>query len=226
MEEWENEDELFGIIRTKLYTAVIGDILDKLGYVNQFLPPTIRPLEENMLIAGRAMTVLESDIHQGMDSGLLNKPFGLMLEALDDLKKNEVYICTGASPIYALWGELMATRARILGCSGAVVDGYSRDTTGILAMGFPCFSHGGYAQDQEPRGKVVDYRVPIQFGQVQVRPGDIVFGDRDGVCIIPKRIEQEVLNKAFEKVNAERTVKIKLEEGMSACDAFAKYAVM
>lgn len=226
MEEWGNEDELFGLIRAKLYTAVIGDTLDKLGCVNQFLPPTIRPLEENMLIAGRAMPVLESDIHQDMDPRLVNKPFGVMLEALDDLKKNEVYICTGASPFYALWGELMATRARILGCVGAVVDGYSRDTNGILAMGFPCFSHGGYAQDQEPRGKVVNYRIPIRFGEVLVQPGDIVFGDRDGVCIIPRHMEREVLHKALEKVNAEKIVKVKLQEGMSACDAFSKYEVM
>jgi len=149
-----------------------------------------------------------------------------MLEALDDLKKNEVYICSGASPTYALWGELMATRAKLLGAAGAVVDGYSRDTPGILALDFPCFSYGSYAQDQEPRGKVVDYRIPIRCGQVLVEPGDIIFGDQDGVCVIPKSVEQEVLEKAFEKVRTERTVKMKLEEGMSACEAFARYAVM
>jgi regulator of RNase E activity RraA len=84
-----------------------------------------------------------------------------MLEALDDLKPNEVYICTGGSPRYALWGELMSIRAMHCGAAGAVLDGYSRDTRGILKLGFPTFSHGSYAQDQNPRGKVVDYRVPI-----------------------------------------------------------------
>ena len=226
MKEWENDDELFQLIRSELFTAVIGDILDKLGYLHQFLPPALHPLNDKMVIAGRAMTVLEADIDQISDSNLLKKPFGLMLEALDDLKKNEVYICSGASPTYALWGELMATRAKLLGAAGAVVDGYSRDTPGILALGFPCFSYGGYAQDQEPRGKVVNYRIPIRCGQVLVEPGDIVFGDQDGVCVIPQKVEQEVLEKAFEKARAERTVKMKLEEGMSACDAFAKYAVM
>lgn len=226
MEEWKNDDELFALIRSELFTAVVGDILDKLGYLHQFLPPALRPLHDKMVMVGRAMTVLEADINQISDSRLLKKPFGLMLEALDDLKKNEVYICSGASPTYALWGELMATRARLLGAAGAVVDGYSRDTSGILAMEFPCFSYGGYAQDQEPRGKVVSYRVPIHCGQVLVEPGDIVFGDRDGVCVIPQKVEREVLMKAFEKARAEKTVKMKIEEGMNACDAFAKYGVI
>jgi len=226
MEEWKNDDELFALIRSELFTAVVGDILDKLGYLHQFLPPALRPLDDKMVMVGRAMTVLEADIDQISDSKVLKKPFGLMLEALDDLKKNEVYICSGASPAYALWGELMATRAKLLGAAGAVVDGYSRDTSGILALDFPCFSYGGYAQDQEPRGKVVNYRIPIHCGQVLVEPGDIVLGDRDGVCIIPRKVEREVLMKAFEKARAEKTVKQKIEEGMSACDAFSKYGVM
>lgn len=226
MEEWKNDDELFALIRSELFTAVVGDILDKLGYLHQFLPPALRPLDDKMVMVGRAMTVLEADIDQISDSNVLKKPFGLMLEALDDLKKNEVYICSGASPAYALWGELMATRAKLLGAAGAVVDGYSRDTSGILALDFPCFSYGGYAQDQEPRGKVVNYRIPIHCGQVLVEPGDIVLGDRDGVCIIPRKVEREALMKAFEKARAEKTVKQKIEEGMSACDAFSKYGVM
>src|SRR6187455_3044822 len=76
----------------------------------------------------------------------------LMLRALDELKANEVYICTGGSPRYALWGELMSTRAQTLGAAGAVVDGYHRDTRGIRRLGFPVFSYGSYAQDQRVRG--------------------------------------------------------------------------
>src|SRR5690606_23872803 len=101
-----------------------------------------------------------------------NKPFGLMLEALDDLKRNEVYVCAGASPTYALWGELMAVRAQTLGAAGAVVDGYLRDTTGILSLNFPSFSYGSYGQDQAPRGKVIDFRIPIQMNGVLIHPGD------------------------------------------------------
>nr|WP_246229835.1 RraA family protein [Mucilaginibacter humi] len=145
---WDTDDELFHIIRTELYTAVIGDIMDVLGYMNQFLPPQLRPLTDSDFIVGRAMTVVETDIvsQSSINNAALNKPFGLMLEALDDLKKNEIYVCTGASPTYALWGELMSVRAKYLGAAGAIVDGYSRDTNGVRAVGLPVFSYGCYAR--------------------------------------------------------------------------------
>ena len=225
MKKWNNDDELFKLMRHELYSAVIGDIMDKQGYIHQFLSPRIRPLHDKMIVAGRAMTVLEMDMNRINDSNLLNKPFGLMLEALDDLKRNEVYICTGASDTYALWGELMTTRAKKTGSAGAVVDGYSRDTHGVLALDFPAFSYGCYAQDQAPRGKVVDFRIPLTFGEVKVNPGDIVFGDIDGVCVIPKVMEEEIIIRAFEKANDEKIVKQKIEEGMPCCEAFGKYGV-
>ena len=228
--EWQNDDELFKIVKTELYTAVIGDIMDKMGLLHQFLPAQIQPLHPDMFVAGRAMTVLEADVLEcaayESSNPILKKPFGLMLEALDDLKKNEVYICTGASPSYALWGELMSTRAQILGAAGAVVDGYSRDTRGILQLKFPSFSYGNYAQDQAPRGKVIDFRVPIEIKGVLVNPGDIVVGDIDGVCIVPKQHEVEVMSRALEKARGEKMVQKKILEGMSAKEAFDKYGIM
>jgi regulator of RNase E activity RraA len=149
-----------------------------------------------------------------------------MLQALDDLRPDEVYVCTGASPEYALWGELMSTRAITLGAAGAVVDGYSRDTRGILQLGFPTFSYGGYAQDQGPRGKVIDFRVPLEIGGVRLEPGELLFGDLDGVCIIPRAAEEEVVRKALEKAREESVLERALREGMSAADAFARYGIM
>lgn len=158
MKEWKDDKDLFALIKEELYTAVVGDIMDKMGYTRQFLPPRIRPLRDDMLVAGRAMTVLEADVLDvGKKKGVnpvLKRSFGLMLEALDDLKEDEVYVCSGSSPAYALWGELMSARAIQCKAAGAVVNGYSRDTKGILALDFPCFSYGPYAQDQAPRGKV------------------------------------------------------------------------
>jgi regulator of RNase E activity RraA len=225
---WKNDDELFDIVRKELYTAVVGDIMDKMKLLNQFLPPQIQPLRDDMFIIGRAMTVLEADVvsDSSNNNPVLNRPFGLMLEALDDLKKNEVYICTGSSPSYALWGELMATRAQILGAAGAVVDGYSRDTKGILDLGFPSFSYGRYSQDQAPRGKVIDFRVPIAIKGVKINSGDIILGDMDGVCVIPKEIEVEVFRLAIEKARGEKVVQQKIQEGMSTREAFDKYGIM
>jgi len=229
MHHWKNDNELFHFIKNELYTAVIGDIMDKMGYTRQFLPPQIQPLQDKMVVAGRAMPVLEADCFEEISRGknqYLSKPFGLMLEALDDLKENEVYVCTGASPSYALWGELMSTRAIALGAVGAVVNGYSRDTKGILDLNFPTFSYGRYAQDQAPRGKVIDYRIPIEIEGVRINPGDIIVGDLDGVCVVPREIEKEVIKSALEKARGEKTVQKAIQNGMSAVEAFAKYGIM
>src|SRR5690242_18877684 len=133
---WRSDEELFALARRELFTALVGDAMDQLGLVRQFLPPHIRPLHDAMVVIGRAMPVVEADRDDLAGSSLpadprLDRPFGLMFEALDDLKPGEVYVCTGASPSYALWGELMSTRARTLGAAGAVLDGYSRDTPGV-----------------------------------------------------------------------------------------------
>src|SRR5215470_702279 len=125
---------------------------------------------------------------------LMDKSFGLMLEALDDLRRNEVYVNTGSSPRNALWGELMSTRARKLGSRGAVLNGYVRDTNPILKMGFPTFAFGSYGQDSAPRYKVVDFRVSVEIGGVRLRPGDIVFGDVDGVLLVPVESEAEIFS--------------------------------
>ena len=224
------EEELFASARRELFSAVIGDVMDQMGLQQQFLPPAIMPLERSMTVCGRALTVLEADISDEVTGESRNRvserPFGLMLDALDDLKTGEVYICTGGSPRYALWGEMMTVRAMKCGAAGAVVDGYSRDTRGVISLGFPTFSHGGYAQDQGPRGKVVDFRIPIQVGQVRVSPGDIVFGDLDGICVVPRAAEQEALARAFEKARKEKVVRKALEEGVSARDAFEKYGIL
>ena len=112
--EWNDDEGLFSLARQELFTAVVGDIMDKLGFVHQFLPPKIQPLRADMMVIGRAMTVLEADVFEESNisdnNPVMAKSFGLMLQALDDLQKNEVYVCTGASPRYALWGEIMSSR--------------------------------------------------------------------------------------------------------------------
>lgn len=230
MKEWTDDQSLFALIKNELYTAVIGDIMDKMGYTRQFLPPRIRPLRNDMFLVGRAMTVLEADVpahsRAGGNNPLLEKPFGLMLEALDDLKEDEIYVCSGASPAYALWGELMSARAIACRAAGAVVNGYSRDTRGILALGFPCFSYGPYAQDQAPRGKVIDFRVPIRMDDTAIDDGDILVGDIDGVCVVPRAIEETVFTRALEKARGERLVLKKIREGMKSREAFDRYGIM
>jgi regulator of RNase E activity RraA len=227
---WRSDNELFTIIHGELFTAVVGDILDKLGFLHQFLPPVIRPLRGDWTLAGRAMPVLTTDVFQetavGSANALMEKPFGLMLEALDNLKTNEVYVSTGSSARNAAWGELMTVRALKLGARGAVLNGYSRDTKAVLNLEFPVFSFGSYGQDSAPRSKVVDFRIPIEIGNVLIRPQDIILGDIDGVLVVPKEAESEVFSKAIEKARGERLVRKALENGTSAVEAFKEYGII
>ena len=157
---WRTDDALFALMCEPLFPAVVGDILDTMGCLKQFLSPTIRPLRSSMVVLGRAMPVLEANCFAASDPAgqgpLSRQPFGLLFQALDALRPNEVYGATGCAPQFALWGGLMTTRAMHLLAAGAVLDGYSRDTPEVLQTGLPVFSYGGYAQDQGPRGKVVD----------------------------------------------------------------------
>lgn len=225
-----SDEELFAILKNELFTAVVGDVLDAMGLRRQFLPPGIAPLVAGTRLVGRAMPVLEADVFSegSAASGgpLAHKPFGLMLEALDDLKPGEIYIATGASLRYALWGGLMSTRATHLKAAGAILDGYVRDAAEIENLGFNVFCRGVYAQDQGPRGKVIDFRSAIQIGDARIEPGDLLFGDREGVLVIPRAAETEAIQRAREKCSTEGAVAAAIRGGMSACEALAKFGVM
>ena len=217
-------------MRARLFPAVVGDILDNMGLLKQFLSPGIRPLAPGMVVVGRAMPVLEANCFAADEPAgqgpLSRQPFGLLFQALDGLRANEVYVATGCAPQFALWGGLMTTRALHLKAAGAVLDGYSRDTPEVLQSGLPVFSYGGYAQDQGPRGKVVDYRVAVEINGVRIQPGDIVFGDLDGVLVIPRQAEAQAIRLALEKAGTESQVRLAIERGMSTVEAFRTFGVM
>lgn len=223
MIDLSTDKKIFAMMREYLYTAVVGDIMDQMGYQHQFLPPQIRPLRDDMVLVGRAMTVQESDADTPEAKAM--PKFGKMFDALDNLKEDEIYICSGCSYNYAVLGELMSMRAKYLKSGGAVINGYLRDTIGILKLDYPVFTIGCYAQDQGPRGVVTDYRMPLQVGDVLINSGDILFGDIDGVVAIPQAIEQEVLTKAYEKAVGEKTVAELLKKGVSSKDAFKQYGI-
>lgn len=226
---YADDAELFRLLETELFVAVVGDVMDTIGLTHQFLPPVFRPVDERTRLIGRAMPVLETDIFPSggpTRNTLMEKPFGLMFEALDDLRAGEVYVASGASPRYALWGELMSTRARLLGARGALLDGFARDIDGIRALDFPCFCTGYYAQDQGARGKVVDYRCALEIGDVRIVPGTLLFGDKEGVLAVPREAEEQVVRLALEKVRGEKLVAKAIREGMSAVEAYRTFGIM
>jgi len=217
---WKTDEELFNLIE-ELYTPVVGDILDELGYYHQFLPQPVRPLRLHDVLAGRAMPVLMIDVF-----GPQKKPFGKLTEALDQLQEGEIYIAAGGTMRCAYWGEILTATAKMRGARGAVIDGYHRDTPQVLEQHWPVFSRGRYAQDSGVRTQVADYRCNIEIQGVWVEPGDLIFGDLDGVLIVPKKIEQEVIGKAIQKARGEKLVRKEIENGMSSTAAFAKYGIL
>jgi len=213
---WETDAELFDLIKGRLYTPVVGDILDRMG-----LTQPIQPLLTEMKLAGRAMPVLMIDVH-----GPQPKPFGKLTECLDQLRPGEIYLASGGDMRCAYWGEILTATARMRGAAGAVINGFHRDTPRVLEQHWPVFSRGRFAQDSGVRTQVQDYRCPIEVGQVQVQPGDLVFGDQDGVVIIPRRVEQEVIVESLKKASGENLVRKEIENGLSSTAAFQKYGIL
>lgn len=216
-----SDEGLLARVRETLYSAVVGDVLDSLGRFHQILPAAIRPMLPDMKLVGRAMPVLIADVH-----GPQRQPFGLLTQSLEALEPNEVYVGAGGTMRCAYWGEILTATARTRGAVGAVVDGFHRDTRGVLAQNWPVFSRGSYAQDSSVRSKVIDFRVPIEVGSVRIEPGDLVIGDVDGVVVVPAEVEVEVIERSLEKAATENVVRRAIEGGMSATEAFATYGVL
>ena len=221
MVSYDSDAELFEVIRRHLYTPVLGDSLDALGRLHQFLPPELKSIGPDMTLVGRCMPVLVADVF-----GPQLRPFGRLTEALDQLQPGDIYLARTSQTPCAAWGELLTATAIARGAAGAVIDGYHRDTPQILAQGFPVFSRGGYAQDGAVRAAVIDYRIAIDVGRVHVSPGDLIVGDRDGLVVVPQDVEQEVIEMALVKAAAENVVKQAIEGGMSSTMAFETYGVL
>ena len=209
-------------LQENLYSAVISDILDSLGVRNQTLDPSIRPISQEMVVVGRAKTVQVADVHRAP-----NEPYKKQMEVLDGMQPGEVFVGdVGGSERSAFFGELMATAVKVAGGRGAIIDGLVRDAGKIIDLGFPVFMKGFRPTDSFGRNEVLDYDVPIKIGGVEVHPGDLVFGDMDGVVVIPKDIEEEVIQKALEKVNGENLVRDEIRNGMKISEVFKKYKIL
>ena len=212
----------FSLLQEKLYSAVIADILDEFGFRTQALNHNIRPIDPASKLVGRAYTVLATDTAEVPDD-----PYIKELEAVDGLADGGVLVATtNGSTSGALWGELLSTAAVSKGGRGAVIDGLTRDSNGVVEMGFPVFARGYSPLDSKGRIEVIAHGVPIRCGGVVVNTGDIVFGDRDGVVIVPEDVSREVLLKANSKVEDESEMRSALQQGMGIVEAYSKYGIL
>jgi 4-hydroxy-4-methyl-2-oxoglutarate aldolase len=199
-------------------------VLDSLGFRDQAMHQRLRPLDpSHCVIAGRARTFRWMDTDYVSDTD----PYGLEITAMDSLGPGDVAVhSTDAAGTNAPWGELMSTVAKRNGAVGCVCDSNIRDCLKIIAIGFPVFYAGIRPLDSLGRGRVMAYDVPVRCGGVLVRPGELVFADFDGVVVVPREVEDEVLARAFEKVTKENHSRRDLLNGDSLRTVFDRYGVL
>jgi regulator of RNase E activity RraA len=208
----------------QLYSAVLSDALDAVGARDQAMAPGVRPLDEQLKMCGRARTGIYMETAH-VEPG--SNPYELEIAIVDDLKPGDVavFACGGSSRI-APWGSLLSTATRARGAAGCVTDGFVRDIIEIRNMKLPVFAGGIAPLDSKGRGQIQAIDVPVICGGVRVAPGDLVFGDADGVVVVPQAVEAEVLRVAFDKVNGEHHSMRELREGAFLRDVYAKYGVL
>jgi 4-hydroxy-4-methyl-2-oxoglutarate aldolase len=218
------DEELIETARRSLYAAVLSDVLDAQGYRHQVLPPQVRPLDDGLILCGRARTGLYRDVYH-VPPG--HNPYELEIALIDDLTPGDVPVLgCGASGRIAPWGELLTTASMARRAQGCVTDGLVRDTKAIRELKFPVF-HGGIGPlDSRGRGEVCALDVPIECAGVTVNPGDLVFGDADGVVVVPQPVAKQTIRAALEKVEGEDRTRDELLRGARLADVFKKYGVL
>lgn len=211
-------------MREKLFVSVLSDCLDSVGLMHRALPSRIRPLDEECVMVGRARTAAFMEVYHHEPG---TNPYELEIKLVDSLQKDEIPVFACSNPArVAPWGELLSTAAKARGAAGALMDGCTRDVRAIRAMGFPVF-HGGIGPlDSKGRGRIMAIDVPIECAGVPIAPGDLIFGDADGVVVIPKAVEAKVLELAFEKVTGEHNTLRDLQRGDKLADVFARYGIL
>lgn len=205
---------------SRLYTPVVADVLDRLGYRDQCLRADIRPLQRGTTCAGFTRTVQTIEAPELAPA----EPYKGEMAAVDALGPDDVMMVSACQ--WSFWGELLSTAARHRGCRGVIIDGYTRDTRAIREMAFPVFCRGVHPADSLGRLDVTAHDVPIVCGGVSINPHDLVLADDDGVVVVPRAIAEEVLSRAEEKVSGENLVRVKLAEGMTVTEAFQKYGIL
>lgn len=208
-----------------LSAAILSDIVDSLGLKRRAMRPFVRPLDDAQVMVGRARTGLYMPAYALRDG---ENPYEIEIALVDDLQPQEVVVlaCNGPTERIAPWGELLTTAAQVRGAAGCVTDGLVRDVRQIRAMHFPVF-HGGIGPlDTKGRARMVDRDVRVECGGVSIDPGDLVFGDVDGVVVIPRSHEHAVMDLALEKVRGEDNTRDALLQGESLANVFKRLGIL
>ena len=209
-------------VARSLYSGLLSDACDAAGHRDRALGADIRPLDESLVLVGRARTTVWAPMFH-----VPSRPYDKEIAAVDSLRPGDVFVAAvGRSREIVPWGELLSTASVARGGRGAVMDGLIRDSGQIRAMGFPVYCTGRRPYDSCGRGIMVDYDVAITIDGVVIEPGDLVFGDSDGVVIVPQQAEAEVLERAWTKMSGENSTRDALRAGLSLAEVFRTHGIL
>ena len=208
-----------------LSAAILSDVMDSLGLQQRAMRSFVRPLDESHVMVGRARTGLYMPAYALREG---ENPYEVEIALVDDLGPGDVVVlaCNGPTERIAPWGELLSTAAMARRAAGCVTDGLVRDVRQIREMGFPVFRGGIGPLDTKGRARMVDRDVPVECAGVRIESGDIVFGDVDGVVVVPRAHEHAVLGKAMEKVTGENHTRDALRTGEPLASVFKRFGIL
>jgi len=204
-----------------LGTALVCDVLDSLHVRKSFLGPEIRSTWACPPVAGIAYTI-SCEPAGRTEHG----PYGVLFEALGEQRDNTILVISAGDQISGVWGELLSVAARARGVSAVVMNGLTRDVTGISALKFPVFATGTSPLDSAGRQDFTATQIPLSIGGVAVNPGDWVVADDLGVAIIPAEFVDKVIELGIEKMRGESTVKSELESGSDLGEVFRRHGIL
>ena len=206
----------------KCFSAVLQDVMDGMGYRRQCMDPNIKPLDPTMRTWGEARTIYVEAVSEVPD-----KPFQKEMELVDSATEGQIIVAQcNSKQLSAFWGGLLSNAAVGRKMSGVIIDGGARDYLEIQELGFPTFCRGLSPYDSLGRMDGKEYDVPIECGGIRVNSGDLIFGDVDGIVVVPQEIVEDVVEKAWEKVQGENTVREELRAGAGVEATFKKYGIL
>ena len=215
-----NDTEALARRFSALYTGAITDVLDRLGYLDQTLPPELSPLRPGMRLAGPAYPV-EGYPKAGAD---YDASIRRTLEMLGSVPPGHVAVYQTHDRASAHLGELSVTSLKTRGCAGAVIDGGCRDVDFILREDYPVFCRYTTPQDCTLRWQLVAHGdVTITVGAVRVAPGDWVVADHDGIVVVPRDLTEQVLARAEAKAATESEIRDAVRAGTLPLDAYEQF---
>ena len=209
-------------LKDVLYAGILCDVLDQMGYRNQALSNAIMGLNDATVIFGPAFTSIGTEVYS-----MPEDPLTAQCKVVDQLGEDEIYVLvTRGNYNCAVFGELFATAVKGRKGAGVLLDGYARDMKALKEMNFPVFFRGKDPKTSKGRCEINECQIPVIMYGVTINPGDIIFGDIDGVAVIPKDIADEVFEISFETIKIEDQVRESLRQGATMEAVYAKHGTI